>query len=189
MITIILITVIIFIIFKNDIEHPFDLTAGIIVGLLMSLFIGSYLPQKEIINKKEICTINNDTMEYLKTIQLDNDTTQVRQHMEIVENGLYTSFYPMSKVIIDENDTSAFITHDYIFEEKWYWLIGLNNCSDDYVEILLPKSQTIEDTYIKADSFDNRLEFFRENENGESEKYFIGLSNNVTYTGENITDN
>lgn len=40
---------------------------------------------------------------------------------------------------------------------------------------------------IEVDSADNQLEVIVEDENGEYKKHFIGLSDNVTYTVEDIT--
>lgn len=40
---------------------------------------------------------------------------------------------------------------------------------------------------IKADRADNQLEVIIEDENGEYQKHFIGLSDNVTYVVEDIT--
>lgn len=40
---------------------------------------------------------------------------------------------------------------------------------------------------IKADRADNQLEVIVEDENGEYQKHFIGLSDNVTYVVEDIT--
>lgn len=40
---------------------------------------------------------------------------------------------------------------------------------------------------ITADSTDNQLEIIVEDENGEYKKHFVGLSDNVTYTVEDIT--
>lgn len=42
---------------------------------------------------------------------------------------------------------------------------------------------------IKADVSDNQLEVIVEDENGKYKKHFIGLSDNVTYVVEDITDN
>lgn len=42
---------------------------------------------------------------------------------------------------------------------------------------------------IEADTADNQLEIIAEDENGKYKKHFIGLSNNVTYVVEDITDN
>ena len=42
---------------------------------------------------------------------------------------------------------------------------------------------------IYADTADNQLEILVENENGSYKKHFIGLSDNVTYTVEDVTDN
>ena len=41
---------------------------------------------------------------------------------------------------------------------------------------------------IKADVSDNQLEVIVEDENGEYKKHFIGLSDNVTYVVEDITN-
>lgn len=41
---------------------------------------------------------------------------------------------------------------------------------------------------IKADTQDNQLEVIVEDENGKYKKHFIGLSDNVTYVIEDITD-
>lgn len=41
---------------------------------------------------------------------------------------------------------------------------------------------------IKADVADNQLEVTVEDENGKYKKHFIGLSDNVTYVVEDITD-
>lgn len=40
---------------------------------------------------------------------------------------------------------------------------------------------------IKADVADNQLEIIVENDNGEYTKHFVGLSDNVTYTVEQLT--
>lgn len=42
---------------------------------------------------------------------------------------------------------------------------------------------------ITADVEDNQLEVIAEDENGKYKKHFIGLSDNVTYVVEDITDN
>lgn len=42
---------------------------------------------------------------------------------------------------------------------------------------------------LKVDSAENQLEVTVENENGSYKKHFIGLSDNVTYTVEDVTDN
>lgn len=42
---------------------------------------------------------------------------------------------------------------------------------------------------INPDTKDNRLEIIVEIADGEYKKYFIGLSDNVTYTVEDISDN
>ena len=42
---------------------------------------------------------------------------------------------------------------------------------------------------IIADTNDNQLEITVEDENGAYKKHFIGLSDNVTYTVEDVTDN
>lgn len=42
---------------------------------------------------------------------------------------------------------------------------------------------------IKADTTDNQLELIVETEDGKYEKHFIGLSDNVTYTVQDITGN
>lgn len=42
---------------------------------------------------------------------------------------------------------------------------------------------------INADTADNQLEVTVEDENGSYKKHFIGLSDNVTYTVEDVTDN
>ena len=42
---------------------------------------------------------------------------------------------------------------------------------------------------IYADTADNQLEILVEDENGSYKKHFIGLSDNVTYTVEDVTDN
>lgn len=42
---------------------------------------------------------------------------------------------------------------------------------------------------IIADTNDNQLEITVEDENGSYKKHFIGLSDNVTYTVEDVTDN
>lgn len=42
---------------------------------------------------------------------------------------------------------------------------------------------------IVADTADNQLEITVEDENGTYKKHFIGLSDNVTYTVEDVTDN
>ena len=42
---------------------------------------------------------------------------------------------------------------------------------------------------ITADTADNQLEITVEDENGSYKKHFIGLSDNVTYTVEDVTDN
>ena len=42
---------------------------------------------------------------------------------------------------------------------------------------------------IKADPADSQLEVTVEDENGKYKKHFIGLSDNVTYVVEDITDN
>lgn len=41
---------------------------------------------------------------------------------------------------------------------------------------------------INADTTDNQLEITVEDENGSYKKHFIGLSDNVTYTVEDVTD-
>lgn len=41
---------------------------------------------------------------------------------------------------------------------------------------------------IRADQADNQLEVVVEDENGQYKKHFIGLSDNVTYVVEDITD-
>lgn len=41
---------------------------------------------------------------------------------------------------------------------------------------------------IKADTADNQLEVVVEDENGKYKKHFIGLSDNVTYVVEDITE-
>lgn len=41
---------------------------------------------------------------------------------------------------------------------------------------------------IKADTSDNQLEVVVEDENGKYKKHFIGLSDNVTYVVEDITE-
>jgi hypothetical protein len=40
---------------------------------------------------------------------------------------------------------------------------------------------------IKADTADNQLEILVEDENGNYQKHFVGLSDNVTYTVEQLT--
>lgn len=42
---------------------------------------------------------------------------------------------------------------------------------------------------ITADIAENQLEIIVEDENGSYKKHFIGLSDNVTYTVEDVTDN
>lgn len=42
---------------------------------------------------------------------------------------------------------------------------------------------------LLADTTDNQLEITVEDENGSYKKHFIGLSDNVTYTVEDVTDN
>lgn len=42
---------------------------------------------------------------------------------------------------------------------------------------------------IEADTTDNQLEIIAEDENGKYKKHFIGLSDNVAYVVEDITDN
>ena len=42
---------------------------------------------------------------------------------------------------------------------------------------------------IEADVDDSQLEIIAEDENGKYKKHFIGLSDNVTYVVEDITDN
>lgn len=42
---------------------------------------------------------------------------------------------------------------------------------------------------ITADTADNQLEITVQDENGSYKKHFIGLSDNVTYTVEDVTDN
>ena len=42
---------------------------------------------------------------------------------------------------------------------------------------------------LKVDSAENQLEVTVEDENGSYKKHFIGLSDNVTYTVEDVTDN
>lgn len=42
---------------------------------------------------------------------------------------------------------------------------------------------------ITADVAENQLEIIVEDENGSYKKHFIGLSDNVTYTVEDVTDN
>lgn len=42
---------------------------------------------------------------------------------------------------------------------------------------------------LKADTAENQLEVTVEDENGSYKKHFIGLSDNVTYTVEDVTDN
>ena len=42
---------------------------------------------------------------------------------------------------------------------------------------------------INADSADNQLEIIVEDENGKYKKHFIGLSDNVTYVVEDVSDN
>lgn len=42
---------------------------------------------------------------------------------------------------------------------------------------------------IRADTAENQLEITVEDENGSYKKHFIGLSDNVTYTVEDVTDN
>lgn len=42
---------------------------------------------------------------------------------------------------------------------------------------------------ITADTADNQLEIIVEDEKGSYKKHFIGLSDNVTYTVEDVTDN
>lgn len=42
---------------------------------------------------------------------------------------------------------------------------------------------------LNADTTDNQLEITVEDENGSYKKHFIGLSDNVTYTVEDVTDN
>ena len=42
---------------------------------------------------------------------------------------------------------------------------------------------------LKVDAAENQLEVTVEDENGSYKKHFIGLSDNVTYTVEDVTDN
>ena len=42
---------------------------------------------------------------------------------------------------------------------------------------------------LNADTAENQLEIIVEDENGTYKKHFIGLSDNVTYTVEDVTDN
>ena len=42
---------------------------------------------------------------------------------------------------------------------------------------------------LRVDTAENQLEITVEDENGSYKKHFIGLSDNVTYTVEDVTDN
>lgn len=148
MLVMVFIAAILFIVFMLTITHD-EMIATIafimcvLFGFCVSHFIGSYLPQKEVVTEQEICAINDDTMEYLKICQSEGSTEQTYQYMIKTENGKTMKEIAVKDVIIGENDIPVIRKHEYVFTEEWHYLIAIGDYKGDYIEILLPKDAKI----------------------------------------------
>ena len=122
-------------------HYLFPLFVSILIGITVPLLIGATLPQKEKIIEQEICSINDNSMEFLKVSYIDEK--KVYQYMINTEKGKVIKEIDANNVFLGESNLPKIRKHEYVFQKEWYCLIAFDCLNNDYTEILIPKDAKI----------------------------------------------